>query len=137
MLDAVGNPVYVANPGATAPALSVHKTGFYRAAYLQDTWSVTKKLTMNYGLRLDWYKSDQTVLGLPSASGSVDQANVSPRINSAYKIDKQTVFRASYNRLIIQPPQSKGSVVGSAISPESLTQYDASVERQVGPGQSV
>ena len=48
--DVNGNPVYNAT-SATVTNLNVHRSGFYRAAFAQDTWRVGKRLTANYGLR--------------------------------------------------------------------------------------
>ena len=125
--DVNGYNVYTLNPGATSPVLHVHRTGFYAASYVQDTWAITKKFTANYGLRLDWYKADQNV---PGQTG-VSQANLSPRVNLAYQVTPKTVMRASYNRLFIQPPLAQGEIIGQAIVPETLDQYDVSVERQI------
>ncbi len=133
VLDSVGNQVYLADPNnPNAPVIHVHRSGFYRAAYLQDTWNANKRLTINYGLRLDWYKQSQNL-----GQATVDQANVSPRLNTAYLINSKTIGRLAYNRLFIQPPLAQGSVVGAAITPETLDQYDANIERQVGPGQTL
>jgi len=125
--DVNGYGVYTANPGATSPTLNVHRTGFYAASYIQDTWKVTKKFTANYGLRLDWYQGNQNV---PGQTG-VNQANVSPRVNLAYEVAPKTIMRAAYNRLFIQPPLAQGEIIGQAIIPETLSQYDFSVERQL------
>ena len=131
VLDVNNNQVYLAEPNnPNAPVVHVHRSGFYRAGYVQDTWNATKKLTVNYGLRLDWYKQSQNL-----GQATVDQANLSPRFNTACLIDSKTIGRLAYNRLFIQPPLAQGSVVGQAITPETLDQYDANIERQVGPGQ--
>ena len=49
LLDVNGNPVFQAN--GSSPSLSVHRSGFYRAAYLQDTWQASRQFIVNYGLR--------------------------------------------------------------------------------------
>ncbi len=116
--DVNGYNVYNINAGATSPTLNVHRTGFYAASYIQDTWRVTKLFTANYGLRLDWYQGNQNV---PGQTG-VNQANVSPRINLSYKVAPKSILRASYIRLFIQPPLAQGEIVGQAIIPETLSQ---------------
>ncbi|MCW3100569.1 MAG: hypothetical protein JWL77_6187 [Chthonomonadaceae bacterium] len=132
VMDVLGHQVYNINPNnPNAPIVNVHRTGFYRAAYLQDTWNANKRLTLNYGLRFDWYRQSQNLGANP-----VDQANLSPRVNLSYLVAKRTVGRISYNRLFIQPPLAQGAVLGASIVPETLSQYDASIERQVGPGQT-
>ncbi len=133
VLDAVGNQVYQADPAnPNAPQVRVHRSGFYRAGYIQDTWNINRKATLNYGLRLDWYKQSQNL-----GQSIVNQTNLSPRVNFAYAITPRTIARLAYNRLFIQPPLAQGSVVGEPITPETLDQYDASMERQVGAGQTL
>lgn len=129
--DVNGNPVYVPT-SSNVPNLHVHRAGFYRAAYIQDTWRVTRKLTMNYGLRADWYRQSQNL-----GQDTVDTLAISPRLNLSYTLDPQTAIRASYNRLFNTPPLAQGAVVGSAIQPEILDQYDLSIQRQLGPNQTL
>ena len=131
VVDVNGNPVYKSNT-STAPVLRVHRAGFYRAAYVQDNWQESRRFTVNYGLRTDWYKQGQN-LGQPI----VDTIVVSPRLNFAYTPDRLTSIRWSYDRLFNTPPLAQGSVVGAPIQPEILNQYDVSVQRQVGKGQVV
>jgi outer membrane receptor protein involved in Fe transport len=128
--DVNGYPVYTPNPGATAPTVLVHRSGLYGAGYLQDTWKVTKRFTANYGARVDWYRATQNLGQTP-----VNTANVSPRINLAYLVAQRTILRTSFNRLFIQPPLAQGAIIGQAIQPETLNQYDVSIERQLTPTQ--
>ncbi|HEY3779473.1 MAG TPA: TonB-dependent receptor [Fimbriimonadaceae bacterium] len=138
VMDVYGNPVYYAAAGASAPVLDVSRSGHYAAAYAQDTWKITKKLTVDYGFRLDNYRQVQTTTtngGSPQNS-HVDQTFGSPRINSAYAFDSKTVLRASINRLVTQPPLAEGQIVGTQIVPETWTQYDLNLEREVSKGQT-
>ncbi|HZT40964.1 MAG TPA: TonB-dependent receptor [Chthonomonadaceae bacterium] len=142
VLDVNGYQVYTAAPGAVAPVLKVHRSGFYSAGYIQDTWNVSRRFTANYGLRLDWYDQKQTLTQTPLISTSlartpVNQANLSPRINLAYLLGKRAIWRVSFNRLFIQPPLATGAIVGQAIQPETLSQYDTSLEKQIGTNQTV
>ncbi len=93
------------------------------AMYLQDSWKVTRKLTLDYGLRWDFagqYKEQYGRLGQLSASvpnadaggilGGTAYAStcncsfypktypyaIGPRIGVAYQITPKTVFRAGY-----------------------------------------
>lgn len=132
ILDSRGVQVYLPTPGAAVPTLSVARSGFYRAAYLQDTWSMTKTLSLNYGIRYDRYRQSQNLGFAP-----VDQSNLSPRVNFAYAVTPTSVFEASFNRLFTQPPQSQGAIIGRPIVPETLSQYEASYEFQVAPDQTI
>ncbi len=38
-------------------AVDAFKT--YHGAYVQDSWHATSKLTVNYGLRWDWFSREQ------------------------------------------------------------------------------
>ncbi len=133
------NPLYLLRPDGNNPStVTVNRRGWYRAAYLQDTWRITPKLTANYGLRFDDYQVDQTTQRNAEApfSDSESLQMISPRINLAYALSPKTVLRASYNRLMITPPGAQGSAVGSIVPPEKLNQYEVSVEHQTGKGQS-
>ncbi|MCW3098613.1 MAG: hypothetical protein JWL77_4231 [Chthonomonadaceae bacterium] len=124
--DVDGNPVYRASSNSS-PTLNVHRSGFYRAGYIQDTWRSSRKFVVNYGLRADWYKQGQN-LGQPV----VDVKTLSPRLNFSYAPDPKTSFRWSYNKLFNTPPLAQGAVVGQPIQPEILDQYDLSVQRGIG-----
>jgi outer membrane receptor protein involved in Fe transport len=131
VLDINGNPVYRATSNNPA-TLKVHRSGFYRAAYLQDTWQMSKRFNVNYGVRADWYKQTQN-LGQPTIS----TFHLCPRLNFTYSADRLTTLRWSYNRLFNTPPLAQGAVVGQPIEPELLDQYDVSVERQIARGQTM
>ncbi len=134
LLDSTGKytPPAAGSSTPTTPTLRVHRSGFYRAAYAQDTWNLSKRIVLNYGLRLDWYKQGQNL-----GQGIVNQAQLSPRINLSYNASAKTTIRASFNRLFEQPPLAQGAIVGKSILPETLSQYDVSVERKIAPGQSM
>ena len=134
VLDALGQPVYIANAGASTPNVPVHRQGYYNAYYAQDTLRVTRKLNIDYGLRYDQYKQDETIF---SGTQSVKKNFLSPRLNLAYLVTPITTLRLSYNKLFIQPPLAQGSVVGAPILPETYDDYNASVERQLAPNQTV
>lgn len=129
--DVDGNPVYTIAAGATSPILKVHRSGFYRAAFLQDTWQPSKKFTVNYGLRYDWFRQTQDLGQEP-----VDKSQVSPRLNFSYGLAGGTLLRWSYNHLFNIPPLAQGAVVGAPIQPETLDQYDISIERRLAPTQT-
>ncbi len=86
--------------------------------YGQDTWHVTPKLTLNYGLRLDVI-NPQTVSGpakggflnldtgeilvagvgdIPLNGGVKNSYNLAPRFAAAYQFSNKTVLRMGYGR---------------------------------------
>ncbi len=132
VLDALGNQVYLIDPkNAATPTVHVHRSGYYNAGYLQDTWRTTRQLTINYGVRLDGYGQKQN-LGTPS----VNQAYLSPRLNLAYALNGGTTFRASYDKLFTQPPLAQGAIVGTSLRPQLTNAYEASVEQRFGTTQT-
>src|SRR2546425_3767716 len=95
--------------------------------YAQDTWHANSKLTLNYGLRLDFI-NPQTVSdvgkggfiladvsdgqiaipspnilvagvgGIPLNGGIKNRPNWAPRVGAAYQLNEKTVLRAGYGR---------------------------------------
>lgn len=110
---------------------------FFWAWYAQDTWKVTRKLTVDYGIRWDIFgypreqygrsPSFSPTLANPNAGGhpgaSIFEANCdcryannypwayAPRLGLAYQINEKTVFRAG---LGISYAMSQGGGQGSA-----------------------
>jgi hypothetical protein len=87
--------------------------------FAQDTWRVTNKLTLSYGLRWDTWFPDHTLNAgqgsrydvrtnnlLIAGVGGVDKAanvetqwrNFSPRLGIAYQLDPKTVIRTGWGR---------------------------------------
>jgi len=87
--------------------------------YAQDTWRVTHKLTLNYGLRWEFYGPEYTsgansggyavlpegvirVAGVGGISSngntSANYKNFAPRIGIAYQVNPKTVVRLGYGR---------------------------------------
>jgi outer membrane receptor protein involved in Fe transport len=134
------NPLYPLRPhGTSATTIGVTRSGWYNAAYLQDTWKITHGLTANYGLRMDDYLSDQTTTSTidPTSTAHVSLQMLEPRLNLAYSLPGRTVIRGSYNRLMIIPPSAQGAAIGTVVPPEKINQYDFSVEKQTGAGQTI
>lgn len=129
--------VSVANQVAPT-ALSNSKSQW--GVYAQDTWKVTRKLTLDYGLRWDLgtYAAEQygrngsIGLGIanPSASGRLGATQFEetcncnfannytkafgPRLGVAYQIDSKTVFRAGFG--IVYNATSTASGSSNALS---------------------
>jgi outer membrane receptor protein involved in Fe transport len=127
-VDVNGYPIFTAT--GASPTLQVSRTGAYRAAYLQDTWKIGK-VTLNYGLRGDWFNQNQN-LGQPD----IHTFELSPRANFEYQISRNTDLRFAYNHLFNAPPLAQGAVVGQAIKPETLDQYDVAVSHKFSPTQN-
>lgn len=90
-----------------------HRQDHDMGVFAQDRWT-WRRLTVNYGVRWDWYNSStpaQTLeassLGRPSASfaeisDTVDWKDVSPRFGAAYNLngDGTTAFKVVLNRYV-------------------------------------
>lgn len=136
--DTYGNYIFNLNgANEVAPTLNVSRSGYYGAAYAQDTWDVTRKFTANYGLRFDTYYQNETQVENQANIGNsiVNLPELSPRVNLAYKVATNTVFRTSYDKLFTEPPLAQGAILGQPILPQISDQYEVSLERQVTPRQ--
>jgi hypothetical protein len=109
------------------------------AFYAQDQWQVTSKLTVNYGIRYEYYPIAATnrtglnefnpqdgliyeggVNGIPKNSGiSVGRVMPDPRFGISYRIDSKTVVRAGYG--IMANPDSYRNVLTNFPSVVSQT----------------
>ncbi|WP_295998745.1 TonB-dependent receptor [Rugamonas sp.] len=92
--DAAGNQIS-ATPTTIVDKSS--KVGRLASVYVQDEWHISAPLTLNYGLRFD------------KVSAYVDEQQVSPRLNLAYKLDADTALHAGYSRYFTPPPQELAS----------------------------
>ena len=80
--------------GGTVPT---YKSVFF-GLYAQDSWQVTPKLMLIYGLRYDKYlppQADSSALFVYSRSFNSPSANFSPRLGFAYGLTSKTVLRGS------------------------------------------
>jgi outer membrane receptor protein involved in Fe transport len=66
--------------------------------YLQDEWKVTDAWTLNYGARLDTYYSFR------------HESQLSPRLNSTYKLTPSTTLHGGYARYFTPPPTEISSL---------------------------
>ena len=81
------------------------KTGTTGSFYLQDQWTLSKQLTLNYGVRYD------------QVSAYIQEHQWSPRLNLAFKATDSTDFHAGYSRYFTPPPQQ-------LLAPNSVNKYD-------------
>jgi outer membrane receptor protein involved in Fe transport len=104
--------------------------------YLQDEWHISAPLTLNYGLRYD------------KVQAFTDEHQLSPRINLAYKLSKDTALHAGYSRYFTPPPQelaAQSSInkyanttnapevpVSDNVKAERTHYYDIGISQQVG-----
>ena len=132
VLDTLGNQVYTITPGAATPTVTVHRSGYYNAGYLQDTWNATRQITLNYGLRYDSYYQKQS-----QSPDSVKKNYLSPRVNFAYAFTPQTSARLSYNKLFSQPPLAQGAILGTNLVPQTTDLYEADALHSFTPQQSI
>jgi hypothetical protein len=98
------------------PITHVGKDDFYNndfGAYLEDTWKIRPKLTLNLGLRYDLQHVPQPAIpntGNPAGSSplltlytstlNIDKNNFAPRLGVAWQISSKTVLRAGYGMFI-------------------------------------
>ncbi len=70
------------------------------AAWLQDDWTVTPRLTLNLGVRYDIAKGiwaeDQELLPFVKKGRPIDKNNVGPRVGAAYSLNDRTVLRGGW-----------------------------------------
>jgi outer membrane receptor protein involved in Fe transport len=69
-----------------------HKEGVLAGVYLQDEWTITDWLTMNYGARFD------------QVNAYVDENQLSPRLGFVIKATPTTTLHAGYARYFTPPP---------------------------------
>jgi len=69
------------------------KLGTTGSFYLQDQWSISQALTLNYGVRYD------------QVSAYIKESQWSPRLNLAFKVNENTALHAGYSRYFTPPSQ--------------------------------
>ena len=104
--------------------------------YVQDEWSLTDKLTMNYGLRGD------------KVDAFVSEGQVSPRLGFVYRWSDSTTLHAGYARYFTPPPaelisqtdialfQGTTNALPTNVNAETLSErshyFDAGISQKVG-----
>ena len=127
---------------ATFPiAVTGSKTGQLYGVYLQDEWTITPELTLNFGARFD------------AVHAYTVENQLSPRINLVFTPTKATTFHAGYARDFTPPPQeligtttvaqfngtTKAAKVqtAGAVKAEREHYFDAGVLQTVAPGLTI
>ncbi|MBB2201489.1 TonB-dependent receptor [Gluconacetobacter tumulisoli] len=134
--DANGDPVYGDSP------ITIHdgsgRTGWIWGLYAQDEWQPLRKLTVNYGLRLD------------GVDEYTHQKQLSPRLNLVWTPLRGTTLHAGYSRYFTPPPFEvvSGASIGKfdgtsaaaastrsdTVKAESDHYFDAGITQQILPG---
>lgn len=95
-----------------------HPEQFYAVGYGQDTWRISDRLTLDLGVRYDYYSVvrerdrlarpffvEENAFGSdPDASHRPDRNNVAPRLAATYAVTTRTTVRAGYG-LVYGPGQ--------------------------------
>jgi len=114
------------------------RNGQLYGIYLQDEWSLTPRLTLNYGVRFD------------AVRAYTREQQVSPRVNLVWKPSDGTTFHLGYARNFTPPPQELIAAPtlalfnGTTKEPEIATAdpvraerehyFDAGLEQKLLPG---
>ncbi|HKC57561.1 MAG TPA: TonB-dependent receptor [Vicinamibacterales bacterium] len=108
------------------------------AAWWQDDWAASKRLTMNVGVR---YDADIKVMGeniqiLPWRSGHVpyELTHFVPRLGLAYRVNDRTVLHGGYGKYFTQlenDAQHQSNLAAQTLIPEAL--YDGRPDFAVNP----
>jgi outer membrane receptor protein involved in Fe transport len=134
-VDGNGNPTGPAFPIADRETLH----GLFAGLYLQDEWTITSKLTVNYGGRFDLFDSSFD-----------DEHQVSPRLNLIFSPTDSTALHAGYSRYFTPPPvenvpagtvaEFNGTSNQSAVTQddpvkaERSNYFDAGISQKLAPG---
>ncbi len=100
------------------------KTGQLYGIYLQDEWTISPAVTVNFGARFDAVHAYTT------------ENQFSPRLNVVYKASDATSFHAGYARDFTPPPQelvgatTLGEFVGTTKAPTVLQADPVKAERE-------
>jgi outer membrane receptor protein involved in Fe transport len=141
-MDDDGNPITQPTTDQTTSITDREsKTGQLYGVYLQDEWSLSPTLTLNYGARFDVVRA------------YTSEQQVSPRVNLVYQPSERTTFHAGYARNFTPPPQelvgtttvtqfndtTKASEIpyGDPVKAEREHYFDAGVQQTLLPGLTV
>jgi outer membrane receptor protein involved in Fe transport len=92
--------------------------------YLQDEWTISDSLTLNFGGRFD------------IVNAYTNENQISPRVNLVWKIDPDTTFHIGYARTFTPPPQelvasqSIDKFIGTTKQPQLLENAPVRAERE-------
>lgn len=110
----------VFNNGATGPR---HIQQQYYVGYFQDEWRLAQNLTLNYGLRYDYYtvlrERDDLIVKFNIETGVIDppttpeyiskKNNLQPRLSMTFSPDSKTVLRGGFG-IFVGPGQTEDQI---------------------------
>ena len=115
-----------AGPGTSGPTTEPNSTDY--AAFIQDDWRVTPKLTLNLGVRYDYQRlaapsvrnPDPQLLnaGFDTSTRPDDRNNFSPRAGFSYAFNDKTVVRGGYG---LYYGRTTGIMLGTAHSQNGIS----------------
>ena len=113
-------------------------------AFIDDSWKISDRLTVNLGLRFDhndgsipsWFVYDgweKTSERVPGVDNIVDMNNFAPRLGLAFQLtsDHKTLLKASYGRYYDANHHDNWSYPGPAVSDYNVYYYDWGIEDYV------
>jgi len=106
--------------GASGPK---HTEQEYYIAFAQDEWKMSPKLTLNYGLRYDYYtpmqEADNRIVKFNIYTGALDpdttpfytskKNSFQPRVSSTYSLTDKTVLRGGFG-IFVGPGQTEDQI---------------------------
>jgi hypothetical protein len=106
--------------GASGPK---HTKQEYYVGFAQDEWRARPNLTLNYGLRYDYYvpltETDNRIVKLNIATGQIDpdttpfyqskKTSFQPRVSTAYSPTSKTVFKTGFG-IFVGPGQTEDQI---------------------------
>ncbi|MHB8500783.1 MAG: TonB-dependent receptor [Candidatus Acidiferrales bacterium] len=105
--DGLAGKHYASFTQVNDPITHVGKDDFYDndlGLYLEDTWKLRPKLTLNLGVRYDLQhvpapprpNTATPLLALYTSTLNIDTNNIAPRLGVAWQFEKNTVLRVGY-----------------------------------------